>query len=1111
MLYFTLKYFDPLTPTDTPGFILTEEEAPLTVTKILEISTLVQSVINTHAICLAVPTSFPLNPNTHDNTLFLLENVMLTLKQQLEGTDLIKGNTDNNPIEDVMASLYSHLLTNSSLDFQQPTPSQSDNLSLLEDLKQKFEDTDPIKENEDNTPIEDVVHSLYSHLLTESNLDFQQPTPTQIDNLSLLEDVKKKCEDTDPTKENEDNKPIEDIMTSLYSNLLTNSSPDFQEPTPTPIYDLISVKTSQPKVPAPQKRDSSSNLRVSTSKKSKFSSYDNFFSNHTTLHSETSCLTKQKSPEEYLEKNQSSLSSIETLQNVLTADTFYTLPVIELMPEKDQFIMTPLLISDLESYLRSLHANIALILKDELFFLDTPEDVAKSRTSLFNYTFQTLLSLLHQQEVLITLIPNLRKKEAIQAEHFILKDEVVIRLQAAGFSDNAIINMTASNVPTQLTELHTEDCKQASPKNTQDSPSPEQLVDFISQASSSTQSLSPQSMEDINPVSKNITHYIPLCFIKMIKTKTLASSLYLGTCYTLVYQVKKNNTNLYDCYSNCRETIFKLFTAITNLCDKNTSEEFGLKYICPITKTSQKINKTEFLQRLFIGIQENIEFLKNHHPKLLKSTQTSDSLANLESSLKLIKNKLKNNLPTIQPSDILLTILQEAQKKDADLTSASKKKTLSPFANNKSPPLQKLIIKRIPSKKSSKTTSRFSSSDTVSSHTNTLDTTEDLAPETSSMNDIPLVSDNMTYFIPLCFIKIIKTKTPKSHRHLNSCYTLVYQVKKNNTSFYDCYANCRKTISTLFSAITTLCNKQHSKTIGLNYISPTSKKGTKINRIEMLQRLFVGVQENIAFLKDNHPAFLRPTQIHDPFADLENSLKLLRKKLKNNLPTQQPSDTLLKILKEANKKNAALIPASTKKTVSSSIKKKSRPLQNVKPPITSSEITSIMPIFSSSLTVFSSKAKSLDIAFCKFYYQIKTTSGSSTKLLAHIRASIHMLIQHIEFLLNPSLTERCLVNFKYISPFQGISTPMSQNQALLVLFEGLNENLKFFKTDYPELFIPTKIRDPKATLEKALLLVKKALPKPLPISKEPSILPALLQEGFQKYPNIKSKFINEKD
>ncbi|MBF5051270.1 hypothetical protein CLAVI_000911 [Candidatus Clavichlamydia salmonicola] len=735
MIYFTLKYFDPLSPTDTPGFIITEETSPLTTTKIFEISSLVQSVITTHAICLSVPASFLLNLETHSNTLFLLEGVMLTLKQQLE-------------------------------------------------------------ENEDNEPIQDALTSLYSHLLTDSGLDFQQPPPITID-------------------------------------------------------DLANVKVFQPKVPVPQKRaSSSSNLFIGASKKCKpFYPYCDSLNNNPALQPETSGLTQQTSPKEYLEKNQSSPTSIEILKNIPT----HTLPVIELIPEKNRFIITFLVISDVESYLELLHANIFLILKNELFFLDTMADIAKSQTSLFYETLQTLLSLLHQQEISIKSIPDLRRKEAITSEHFILTNEIVIRLQAAGFSDNAIGTATESNVSTQSTELYIKDFTQEDPKSSPESPSYEPLVNLISDRSSSTQSLSPPSTEDITPASEHTPHYMPLCFIKVIKT-------------------------------------FK--------------------------------------------------------------------------------------------------------------------------------------------------------------------------------------------------------SQPKSH--LKSCYTLVYQVKKNNTSLTNCYSSCRKSIAILLSAITNLCSNDNSETFGLSYISPKTKKTIKINKIEMLQHVFIGLQENISFLKNHHPRFLKATSTHDPFADLKSSLELVRNALKDNVPTEQPSDILIQVLEEAKKKYTSSILAPIKK-------KKLLPIQEATPRVIPSKITSIMPIFSSSLKTFSSKKTTLRVTCCTFYYQLRTTAGPSYKLLAHIRRNIHILVQNVESLLTLSSKENHLVNLKYIPPFQEKSIPISQNQALLTLFEGLNENLNFLHTACPDIFIPTKIYNPKTALEKALLLVKNAFSTPLPSPKQPSILPALLEKGLQKY------------
>ncbi|MBF5051273.1 hypothetical protein CLAVI_000914 [Candidatus Clavichlamydia salmonicola] len=751
MPYFSLKYFDSSIFTDTQGFIITEETSALTIVKMLEISALVKSVMNSRAVCLAVPASFSIDPATHSNTLYLLEDLMLTLINQLKITE--------------------------------PSP-------------------------ETNPCIQGLMSSLYAQMFTDGSSDFQQPLPLQDENPS--------------------------------------------------------TSACQTHAPLLQKRVQTSDFNESGAKKSKLSSphVDTCNNNDITI-LQNSVPSEQMSSTD--DQNYSVTTSfIEPSANRSISPepcTSYTLPIIELMPDHGQFTLIYLSINDYANYLQLLHRRIVCVLQNELFFSDpnSTEATTTSKTSLLHLTLERLLNLLHQQRSLINLITDAEEQRIIQAEHHILTQELVIRLQAAGFSDETITNMTTSNI---------------------------------------------------------------------------------------------------------------------------TSEQ--------------------------------IEFLEKENPSL--------------------------------------------------------------------EPLLNLVQEKTPSEQSSKCSSR-----TVSRRSS-LEIPLSSSPEESSPKKTP-------FCVPLCFIKTVKKTLPPPHLSVKCCYTLVYQVKKNNTSICDCYSNCRITLKALLNAITTLCEKNGSQAFTTNYMCPFTKRSLKISLSSMLQHLFFGIQENIIFLKTNHPILLIPTPTHNPLDYLERSLELVKEALQENVPKGSPSDILNKIL------IADPHPYRRKEPLNKKLPgiRKKREFHS-KTPLLSAEgiflnlpqLQIKMPLFCCAKKKFPAGTNGIKCTNFSIYYQLRMSRYSLSHLIGQIRPSIIKLTNNIQSLLNPNRFKTHKMHITYL-PFDAKNRKrISHGEALIILFDGLNENLNFLGKKYPSLFMPTHHTNPKLLLEKTLDLVKKALPQPLPSPKEPSILPKLL-------------------
>ncbi|MBF5051290.1 hypothetical protein CLAVI_000931 [Candidatus Clavichlamydia salmonicola] len=118
MPYFTLDYF--ISKNDISGFFIKESPPSITPEQLLSLTSLVKHIIQKQCPCISVPSSFPLNPNTHRNIIVLLQDVLYPLTKKISTSS--DAATIQKSIELLTSSINKELLSADPQLFQQPLP-----------------------------------------------------------------------------------------------------------------------------------------------------------------------------------------------------------------------------------------------------------------------------------------------------------------------------------------------------------------------------------------------------------------------------------------------------------------------------------------------------------------------------------------------------------------------------------------------------------------------------------------------------------------------------------------------------------------------------------------------------------------------------------------------------------------------------------------------------------------------------------------------------------------------------------------------------------------------------------------------------------------------------
>ncbi|MBF5051275.1 hypothetical protein CLAVI_000916 [Candidatus Clavichlamydia salmonicola] len=544
-------------------------------------------------------------------------------------------------------------------------------------------------------------------------------------------------------------------------------------------------------------------------------------------------------------KSHTTLKPLDTIHRPLTfikKSNFYLLPHLEILPRKNRFIVTQQPVTNLENYFSIFHAELNSILRENICLLNNSISTKRVKVILCNKTFEALLPLLQQQKELIQLITDPGKHQACQDEHLHLIQEVIIRLQAAGFTDTSISNIISKESP----------LIQKNQPNPNSLPNSKSLKNLVKRKTINKTSLSQKS----KPASSEKQYLVPLCLMSSVKKMSGNSSAPIQITFTCSYQVKTSTRSISQCYSRCRLTIFLFLQSVIELCQHPQNIILKTKYACPFNKQSHEIPKIDLMKRLFLGIQNNLAFFKQYHPELLESTLQFTPLDDLEKALALVKNELHGDLPLEESPNILSQILIKAQKNPSFKRSTSDKKPLALKTKIKHKKATHSLTRKTKYQKTITMMPVFSCSKKISSSTHTT---------------------------PGCIM-----------------FTLYYQLRVNYRSLSHLLTHLRHTIKILLTSVQSLLMPSPTNEMKIIFrsIPPFQIQSQIITPEEALNQLFHGLHENLSFLADNCPKLFIPTQQNNPLEDLQTALNLVTKALKNNIPQKKPPFILSQILQE---------------------------------------------------------------------------------------------------------------------------------------------------------------------------------------------------------------------
>ncbi|MBF5051296.1 hypothetical protein CLAVI_000937 [Candidatus Clavichlamydia salmonicola] len=182
MPYFTLDYLSPSNSEAAIAFMVKEMHDKLTTKKLRSLTSLLQQIISNHLPCAALPLSFPFHVDIHSNSLFILQNVVLSI---------IKNTLKSSPQEDLQASLseFTKFFYDSTLDlnfslFHQPIPTFTDKDVYIEKPSEITTIVNSISKKRESSPCE------YSINAKQARLNIAEcPSSSRIDSLSNFTDL----------------------------------------------------------------------------------------------------------------------------------------------------------------------------------------------------------------------------------------------------------------------------------------------------------------------------------------------------------------------------------------------------------------------------------------------------------------------------------------------------------------------------------------------------------------------------------------------------------------------------------------------------------------------------------------------------------------------------------------------------------------------------------------------------------------------------------------------------------------------------------------------------------------------------------------------------------
>ncbi|MBF5051269.1 hypothetical protein CLAVI_000910 [Candidatus Clavichlamydia salmonicola] len=158
----------------------------------------------------------------------------------------------------------------------------------------------------------------------------------------------------------------------------------------------------------------------------------------------------------------------------------------------------------------------------------------------------------------------------------------------------------------------------------------------------------------INKKSKNQKIYL----LPLLKIKEQLSKRQL-TNYTLYYTTQSNSGTLAHAYGHGRSAILQNLKTIKSLCAKYKEPHCHFYYQERIDRKKEPISSDQIFSRLIHGLKDSINFFSKYFPTFLTSTDTNNTLENIEETIALATEALNKDLPLITGPSILKQILKE--------------------------------------------------------------------------------------------------------------------------------------------------------------------------------------------------------------------------------------------------------------------------------------------------------------------------------------------------------------------------------------------------------------------------------------------------------------------
>ncbi|MBF5051380.1 hypothetical protein CLAVI_001024 [Candidatus Clavichlamydia salmonicola] len=504
-----------------------------------------------------------------------------------------------------------------------------------------------------------------------------------------------------------------------------------------------------------------------------------------------------------------SSTSIAISTALLNTPTSYELPFIQIAPDGRSFTLNLYPVTAISNYLEYLHQGVEHVLKNRIFISDPSTATMTSVTSLVHHSLLSLLQLLIDQSPTISLVTNLLEKQDLTQSHCMWINKLTSELKLCGFS-NAILN--------SMWKTETE---RKSLKNI-----PYSLLNSSQLLTKTTQSIKKTS-------SKEAAYAIPLFFIQQGRTLTLPEITGTITILTLKYEVFTKVGKQTDAFTIPRTRMRLTQQNIQRICSPSYHKKDLFRSMDPISKKIRSITFTEALPLIFEGLTENLEFLGEEFPELLKNTPSNFPKSSLEKSLNLITAQLSPNTP---PSIISTHILKDM---------------LSSIKTN-----QSILTNAVLSKK-----------------------------RTSSYN-----------LFPIFFIHLNKGSRNTLLERDYYSYISQYELRVSQGCISKINPKIRASIHATEEHIKNLCSSSFKNSTLHEHQDPFTKEKTTISLSELLLKILEGLKENLLFLPTQFPLVLTNTSVFNPEASLFHSIELVKNKLGLDAPKEDSSPYILKQL-----------------------------------------------------------------------------------------------------------------------------------------------------------------------------------------------------------------------